>query len=465
MPMDEPTRQWDTLARRVGRFLAAWEEQAEPDLAEFAPDQPAWLRRVVLAELVKIDMEQRAAGGLDFRRWEQYLADFPELLDDGRAPGDVLYEEFRIRRGQGDTVSADEYCRRFPEQADELQRLLSGDTLGATTCVTGAVRAGGFQAGETIDDFELLVQLGKGAFGTVFLARQLSLQRIVALKITATRDDEPQTLAQLDHPHIVRVYDQRLLDRDNLRLMYMQYAPGGTLEDVVAWLRRLPPQQWDGRALLSAVDDAPRPPRRITARRVGRPRPYRPYVLAGGRRLDRCAVGRRAVLRPRAGRAASRLEAGQRAAHGRGGSQAGRLQHQLLLEARRRFAERLLRRQPAVHVAGAARSLQPQRLAPAAGSRRADGPILTGGRAMGVAVRRQAVPRRRAGGQLVRIARDADRAAADRGEGRLAAGSVAVMSAAAGATARADALLRSRAASRPAGRGRRRAAAGARRGD
>ena len=35
--------------------------------------------------------------------------------------------------------------------------------------------------GERIDDFELLTRLGEGAFGAVFLARQVSMQRIVAL--------------------------------------------------------------------------------------------------------------------------------------------------------------------------------------------------------------------------------------------------------------------------------------------
>ncbi len=56
------------------------------------------------------------------------------------------------------------------------------------------------------------------------------MQRIVALKVSVHRGSEPQTLAQLDHESIVRVFDQRLLHDRKLHLMYMQYLPGGTLQ-------------------------------------------------------------------------------------------------------------------------------------------------------------------------------------------------------------------------------------------
>ena len=53
--------------------------------------------------------------------------------------------------------------------------------------------------GVRIDDFDLLTDLGAGAFAGVFLARQRSLQRLVAVKISADHGTEPQTLAHLDH--------------------------------------------------------------------------------------------------------------------------------------------------------------------------------------------------------------------------------------------------------------------------
>jgi serine/threonine protein kinase len=90
----------------------------------------------------------------------------------------------------------------------------------------------------------------------VFLARQKSMQRLVAVKISADQGTEPQTLAQLDHDHIVRVYDQRVLAEEGLRLLYMQYLPGGTLQQVVELLHETPPEQRNGAVYFRAVDRA-----------------------------------------------------------------------------------------------------------------------------------------------------------------------------------------------------------------
>jgi serine/threonine protein kinase len=76
----------------------------------------------------------------------------------------------------------------------------------------------------------------------------------VALKISANRGTEPQTLAQLDHPAIVRVYDQHLLPERGLRLLYMQYLPGGDLQRVIAGLRSVPPDRRTGRSFLEQLD-------------------------------------------------------------------------------------------------------------------------------------------------------------------------------------------------------------------
>lgn len=82
------------------------------------------------------------------------------------------------------------------------------------------------------------------------------MQRLVAVKISEDHGSEPQTLAQLDHDYIVRVFDQRLLEGGALRLLYMQYLPGGTLLGVVKAARQRSPDQRSGRLLLDVVDQA-----------------------------------------------------------------------------------------------------------------------------------------------------------------------------------------------------------------
>ncbi|MFC3964149.1 serine/threonine-protein kinase [Nocardia jiangsuensis] len=119
------------------------------------------------------------------------------------------------------------------------------------------------EVGRSVDDFDLLTGLGSGAFARVFLARQRSLQRLVAVKISADHGTEPQTLAQLDHDYIVRVFDQKLLGAQpgdpaarRLRLLYMQFLPGGTLLSVLRWVRATPQAERTGQLLLDAVDAA-----------------------------------------------------------------------------------------------------------------------------------------------------------------------------------------------------------------
>ncbi|HWB00862.1 MAG TPA: serine/threonine-protein kinase [Pirellulales bacterium] len=112
-----------------------------------------------------------------------------------------------------------------------------------------------FEPGRQIDDFDLLMSLGAGSFANVYLARQRSLSRMVALKVSTLRGSEPQTLAQLDHPHIVRVYDQRTIDPQKLHLMYMEYVPGGTLQDVVTRVRQTPLGKRSGQMLLDSIDE------------------------------------------------------------------------------------------------------------------------------------------------------------------------------------------------------------------
>ena len=63
------------------------------------------------------------------------------------------------------------------------------------------------EAGQTIAGFRLVEELGRGAFARVFLAEERQLaDRPVALKVARTGSREPQTLARLQHTHIVPVH-------------------------------------------------------------------------------------------------------------------------------------------------------------------------------------------------------------------------------------------------------------------
>jgi serine/threonine-protein kinase len=104
--------------------------------------------------------------------------------------------------------------------------------------------------GQNIRKYQILSKLGSGGMGSVFRARDAILERDVALKLlapTLANDDsfverfrlEARSLARLDHPHIVRVYDA---DWDNNRLfLVMEYVDGGSLAELIKQEKALRP--------------------------------------------------------------------------------------------------------------------------------------------------------------------------------------------------------------------------------
>jgi eukaryotic-like serine/threonine-protein kinase len=98
-------------------------------------------------------------------------------------------------------------------------------------------------SGRVLGDYEVLGELGRGGMGVVYLARQLSLGRLVALKTLpadVTGDEvalarlrrEMRALSRCDHPHIVKVLASGTLPEGE-PFYTMEYVPGCDLEH--AW--------------------------------------------------------------------------------------------------------------------------------------------------------------------------------------------------------------------------------------
>src|SRR5690606_3391881 len=117
-----------------------------------------------------------------------YEQQFGHLLPDGLLPCDVILEDLHLRRNLGETIDTAGYLRRFPNQAGQLRELLQLAGGPITTSAPSIPRQSGeFSVGQAVDDFDLVNSLGQGSFATVFLARQRSMQRLVALKISRSR--------------------------------------------------------------------------------------------------------------------------------------------------------------------------------------------------------------------------------------------------------------------------------------
>ncbi len=100
--------------------------------------------------------------------------------------------------------------------------------------------------------YQLAREVGAGGFARVYLTRDLLLQRRVALKVLHPQladdvgvrdfrvrfDREAQTVAALDYPNILPVYDYG--EADGLVYLVMPYVDGGTLFDRLRDQRTLP---------------------------------------------------------------------------------------------------------------------------------------------------------------------------------------------------------------------------------
>jgi serine/threonine protein kinase/Tfp pilus assembly protein PilF len=108
------------------------------------------------------------------------------------------------------------------------------------------------EVGSEFLGFHLLEELGRGAFGRVFLAQQGALaNRPVALKISAKLHEESQALAQLQHTNIVPIFSVH--QAGPFQAVCMPYLGSTTLADLCEELRSLGSAPLSGSRIVSTL--------------------------------------------------------------------------------------------------------------------------------------------------------------------------------------------------------------------
>jgi tetratricopeptide (TPR) repeat protein len=181
---------------------------------------------------------------------ELILHRYPTLEADPDAALQVIYQEILLREERGELPQFEEYEARFPHLAAQLRplfvvhRVLEARSRSwqSTPAPAGqdSVSESSGPACETpvVPGYEILGQLGRGGMGVVYRARQLHLNREVALKMIAAgayadpaaRDRfraEAQAQAHLQHPHVVQIFE--VGETAGCPYLALEFVAGGSL--------------------------------------------------------------------------------------------------------------------------------------------------------------------------------------------------------------------------------------------
>jgi WD40 repeat protein/tRNA A-37 threonylcarbamoyl transferase component Bud32 len=174
---------------------------------------------------------------------------------------DEILAEYLLACQTGTAPSRQELLARYPELTRGLEDFFAGQDRpdgpaalpidpGAATLAAGPPPPEGAAAlPRAFGDYELLEELSRGGMGVVYKARQKSANRLVAVKMIRSEAlasagevqrfrNEAETVANLDHPHIVPLYE--VGERDGQPFFSMKLVAGQSLAEQMGRYRADP---------------------------------------------------------------------------------------------------------------------------------------------------------------------------------------------------------------------------------
>ncbi len=174
-------------------------------------------------------------------------------IDSNEAALDRLLAELTASLRSGEQLDLEKVVQSNPQWEADLRELwpallmleeLAPPLLSMKTTPSYAASHGVSRSlPQAFDDYEIIAEVGRGGMGVVYCVRQKSLNRRVALKMLTSGElasseeisrfrSEAAAIGQLDHPHIVPIYETG--EHQGRAYFTMKYIEGETLAAKVA---------------------------------------------------------------------------------------------------------------------------------------------------------------------------------------------------------------------------------------
>src|SRR5262249_32131995 len=245
------------VERVCQRFTDAWESGQRPRVEDYLSEFSAATRAEVLQRLIHIDVSFRRRQGEDPNQ-EEYEKLFAGSRPDGQSSavateGAVASSADAQHTGpwgpKNGPVAPPLHC---PNCHNPLHVEPQHGEVVLCSGRGGSARIEPMSAPTTLAQlrvlgrFQLINNVGRGTFGTVWRARDTQLDRIVALKIPHSSlltadgylqrfEREARSAAQLRHPGIVRLYE--LVEIDGTPVLVSDFIEGVPLKDYLGVCR------------------------------------------------------------------------------------------------------------------------------------------------------------------------------------------------------------------------------------
>lgn len=231
----------------VEQFRRLWNGESQPDVEEYIASAGS-LPADMVVDILRYDQQERWRAG-DETPAEWYLETFPQVAADPDGAFVLVYGEVIARTERGERPALTDFLLRFPQFTDflnplwEVHSALENADQEPTLTFEGPVEAAvSHHVSLVVPGYDIECEVGRGAVGVVYRARQSAINRLVALKVVMEGQlarpeklirflEEARVIARLRHPNIVGIYD--LGTHETGPFMALEWVGGGTLAEKI----------------------------------------------------------------------------------------------------------------------------------------------------------------------------------------------------------------------------------------